>query len=350
MTEPKTIKPKQIPRVLTVARKTGDVPFFCGPPGCGKSQITAQWARGQANGEDFGFGFESLYLTDLDPTDLRGMPFPDRETQTVEWFSSGLLPLEGNDAFPEAGLLLLDDYPQALPAMQAAARQIILDRRIGGKALKPGWICCLCGNRDEDRAATHRMPSHVVSALNIFQIDPQDVDGWIAYAKSQQFAVEVIAFLKFRPKLLHAFDPKSKEKQYPCYRAWERVSRGLQAEIPQELELAHVEAALGLAAASEFVAFLRTWRTLPNISLILTDPEHAEVPGQGQESAIYATALALARRCDEINFKAILTYANRLPIEFADLLKNDCVEHYKELPVEPEFMEWNKAHLQRAWL
>ncbi|MDB5269694.1 MAG: ATPase associated with various cellular, 3, partial [Hymenobacter sp.] len=90
-----------------------------GAPGIGKSSIVAQAAARH------GFEFIDVRLSQLAPTDLRGLPVADTEAGVSRWLAPEFLPREGQ------GVLFLDELNLAPPVMQGMAQQLILDRKVG---------------------------------------------------------------------------------------------------------------------------------------------------------------------------------------------------------------------------
>ena len=78
---------------------------------------------------------------------------------------------------------------------------------------------------------------------------------------------------------------------------------------------------MGTGAATEFSAFLRMFRELPNIDPILLNPLQEPVPENA--AAQYAVASALAHCASDTNFDRICLYLNRLPAEFRVLCVRD---------------------------
>src|SRR5438046_1207387 len=97
-----------------------------GPPGIGKSSVVAQVAS------ERGLQFIDLRLSQLAPTDLRGLPVP--ENGVSRWFPPEFLPREGS------GVLFLDELNMAPPTLQGIAQQLILDRRVGLYSVPEGWF------------------------------------------------------------------------------------------------------------------------------------------------------------------------------------------------------------------
>ena len=163
-----------------------------------------------------------------------------------------------------------------------------------------------------------------------FEVDLQEWSEWAIQAAVRP---EVIAFLRFRPELLSAFDRDA--NAFPSPRSWEFVSRILDALDSQpnpSVEHEVIVGAVGTGAATEFSGFLRprtAWvyrtdtmfRELPNIDAILLNTAQESVPDNA--AAQYAVASALARCASDTNFDRICIYLNRLPTEFRVLCVRD---------------------------
>jgi MoxR-like ATPase len=92
-----------------------------GPPGVGKSDMIRQ------TGERHGAPVIDIRLSQMEPSDLRGIPF--RNGEFVEWAAPAILPDE--ERHGGEGILFLDEINSAPPSVSAAAYQLILDRRLG---------------------------------------------------------------------------------------------------------------------------------------------------------------------------------------------------------------------------
>ncbi|MFN3785937.1 MAG: AAA family ATPase, partial [Thiothrix sp.] len=112
-----------------------------GPPGVGKSQIIAQV------GQRHNAPVIDIRLSQMEPSDLRGIPF--RDGGLVEWAIPSMLPDEKRHG--EVGILFLDEITSAVPSVSAAAYQLILDRRLGDYRVPDGWAIFAAGNRQGDR-------------------------------------------------------------------------------------------------------------------------------------------------------------------------------------------------------
>jgi len=298
-----------------------------GPPGVGKSEIVAQIAKEL-----------DLELTDvravlLDPVDLRGLP-KINDDGMAHWCPPAFLPKDGK------GILFLDELNAAPPLVQAACYQLILDRKLGEYVLPEEWVILAAGNRETDRAVTSRMSSALANRFVHIYFDV-DVNDWIDWALGNGITTELIAFIRFRPELLHSFDPKKNEKAFPTPRSWEFVSDVLQAGSSNiEYELA--SGIVGEGASTELMAFLKIYRNLPNPDVILLDPSAGEIPQD--PATLYAICGSLANKASDQNFGRVVEYSNRLPDEFSVLLIRDAVKRDNQLSLTRAFIEWTSVH------
>lgn len=241
-----------------------------GPPGIGKSSIVADVARQR------GMQLVDLRLSQLAPTDLRGLPVA--ENGVSRWFPPEFLPTEGR------GILFLDEINMAPPAMQGIAQQLILDRQVGSYRVPEGWFIWAAGNRKADRAAVFEMPSALANRFIHLDLAP-DLDSFKAWGLRAGVGEQVLAFLAFRPTLLHQID--AQRPAWPSPRSWAMADRLRGAGLS-------VEPAVGPAAAGEFEAFCCIYGKLPELNAILAGKSKAAFPDEA--SARYATVLGLIVR------------------------------------------------------
>ena len=244
-----------------------------GTPGIGKSSIVGQTA------EKHGLEMIDLRLSQLAPTDLRGLPVA--ENGVAKWFPPEFLPTSGK------GILFLDEINMATPAMQGIAQQLILDRQVGNYRVPDGWFIWAAGNRKSDRAAVFEMPSALANRFIHLDIAP-DFDSFRSWGLNQNLNEQILAFLAFRPTLLHQID--AQRPAWPSPRSWVMAHELHRAELS-------VEPAVGVAAAGEFDAFCAVYQNLPDLEPILTGKSKASFPAE--PSARYATVLGLIIRADD---------------------------------------------------
>ena len=323
--------PSQIVSSLHTLLSIRQPVFLWGAPGVGKSQVVAAVAK------SMGYALRDIRAVLLDPVDLRGIPRITAEGAT-EWCAPSFLPSASD---PEKGILFLDELNSAPPLVQAACYQLILDRRIGEYVLPDGWVVVAAGNREKDRAVTHRMPTALSNRMVHLEFDVS-LDDWLAWAVSSGIRPEVTAFLQFRPRLLHDFDPQSASRAFASPRSWAFVSSILAASPAADVEYGLYRGTVGDAAAAEFMGFLGVWRELPSVSEILAAPLTERVPTE--PAALYAICEALASQASLQTMPAVVEYLNRLPVEFGVLCIKQAVCRDTAVVESPAFSEWAQAH------
>jgi hypothetical protein len=276
-----------------------------GSPGVGKSQIVAEVAR------DLEYEFLDVRASQLDPVDCRG-------------------------------ILFLDELTSAPQLTQAACYQLVLDRKLGEYSLPPDWVVIAAGNRVADRGVHFPMPRPLRNRFMHLDLDT-DVQEWCQWAIRSNIRPEIIAFLRFKPDLLH--QPATLDANaWPTPRSWEMASRvlGATGNGNSDLEFELLSGTVGEGAAGELTAFLRLYRELPAIDQIFLHPDRAPVPAE--PSAQYAVATAIGRYVTDQSFGRAITYLNRLPVEFKVLAMRDATHRDPSLCQTPEFVAFGVEH------
>jgi AAA domain (dynein-related subfamily) len=267
------VTPQELGTYLTtlLEQRVTHAVMIWGPAGIGKSSIVAQVAT------NHGIDMVDVRLSQLAPTDLRGLPVPDGEIS--RWLPPEFLPRSGS------GILFLDELNMAPPTMQGVAQQLILDRRVGSYRVPDGWYVWAAGNRKEDRASVFEMPAPLANRFLHLDVEA-DLSSFLAHGSEAGLDDRIAAFLAFRPQLVHALD--AKRPAWPSPRSWMMASRLLAAGLD-------IAPAIGEAAAGEFTGFLSVYASLPNLDALL-DGDGAAVPFPEEPSARYALVLGLSSR------------------------------------------------------
>lgn len=321
------MKPSRISEAIKVCINAKQPAFIWGPPGVGKSDVIAQIAK------ELKCTLVDIRAVLLDPVDLRGLP--RIENGEAVWSPPSFLP-KGKGKY----LVFLDELNAAPPLVQAACYQLVLDRKIGDYELPKDAVVIAAGNREGDRAVTSRMPSALANRFVHLDFDV-DVDDWVSWGLSNGVRTEVLAFQRFRPALLHAFDPQKNEKAFPTPRSVTFLSRLMDA-CNGEIDYDLAKGVVGEGYAAEFIGFLKIFKSLPDPDMVLMAPAKAEIPTD--PATLYAICGALARKASEQNMKNLVVYANRLPVEFSVLLVRDCIVRDEKLLKTRAFIEWTSAH------
>ncbi len=323
------MKPSQLLKVLEVAIENRHPLLIVGPPGIGKSDIVAQCCAAA--------GVELLVFHPVisDPTDFKGLPFAHNG-------EADFLPFGDLKALITASrptVAFLDDLGQAPASVQAAAMQLLLARRIANHRVSDRITFLAATNRMGDRAGVQGVlepvKSRFVSIINL----AADVDDWLRWAAGAGMPEVLRSFIRFRPTLLSAFAPARSLTNSPTPRtvafAGTILNSGYGSEVSDEM----ISGACGEAFLAEFRGFLRARKGLPSVDRILARPKTARVPKKAEQ--LYALVGAVSCRAEAKNFSRILTYAGRIPAEFAALLIKDCLFYRPELADDPAFREWS---------
>lgn len=285
-----------------------------GPPGIGKSSVVAQVA--QANEMDF----VDLRLSQLAPTDLRGLPVP--KDGISYWYPPEFLPRAGR------GILFLDEVNMAPPTLQGIAQQLILDRQVGSYQVPPGWFIWAAGNRKEDHAAVFDMPSPLANRFIHLDV-AAELDSFREYAIEAEIHEHVLAFLAYRPNLLHAVD--AQRPAWPSPRTWEMASALYRADLP-------VDVAVGEAAGAEFRSFAGLYTRLIKLDVVLRgDGDKLVFPTE--PSVRYATVVGLGLRAKtaEQALNALSWTVAGAPAEWTQLLMTHLVGQMRHCGAMGEF-------------
>lgn len=299
-----------------------------GPPGIGKSNVVAQFAARK------NIPLNDIRTILLDPVDLRGLPWVDKEKNKAMSAIPDFLPDPDDKG---EGILFLDELTSAPKQVQGALYQLILDRKIGEYKLPDGWHIIAAGNRMTDRGVTTRMPTPL--ANRFYHIDMEvSFDDWMEWANSSELgniAPEIKSFLRFKPSFLHDFDATSDAVAFPTPRSWEITSK---MSEDGKMDFERAKGIVGEGVAGEFLAFLRVWKNLPNPDQVIMNPTKAEVPTD--PATLFALMGALANRASETNFDNVATYAARVPVEFQVILVRDAIQRDPAIVTTPAFGEW----------
>lgn len=238
--------------------------FLWGPPGIGKSDIVAQVAKKIGN-----CLLIDLRLALLEPTDLRGYPFRNPETNQMEWAPPTELPSPELAAQYDHIILFLDELNSAPPSVQAAAYQLILNRRIGQYQLPDNVRIVAAGNRETDRGVTYRMPAPLANRFR-HCVMTYHFEDWRNWALSNNVHVDVIGYLSYAESDLFDFNPKTASQAFATPRSWTFVSGMLAVPEFETADLfeqkAEIAGAVGDGMASKFVEHRR-------VAAWLSDPK-----------------------------------------------------------------------------
>lgn len=316
-----------------------------GSPGIGKTDIVKQACKSVRAGLTISHPVVS------DPTDYKGLPFPEGDHASFLPFGDLKQLIEAKKSL----VFFLDDLGQAQVSVQAAAMQLLLGRRINGHKVSDKVTFIAATNRRQDKAGVQGILEPVKSRfISIVELE-KDVDDWVRWALKNDMPTDLIAFIRFRPDLLNDFKPTADLINSPCPRTVAAVGTMIMDGLFEEFGEVGVSdnhstgqvyeiisGAVGEAFAAEYLAFRRLYRELPDIEYIIMHPETADVPQD--PATLYAICGALAKKSGENNFDNIITYAERIQPEFQVFLVRDATALNANLMKTRAFNKWAVSH------
>lgn len=324
------MKPSLIAATIEARIKSGvkRAIYLEGDPGAGKTQIVSQIAK------RLGIGFKPIHAPLMQPEDY-GLPLPNKARTAIDFIVPAYkFPIEGSDC-PDEGILLIDELPQAGNEGQKILANVLQEREIHGKYLKPGWHIICTGNKMANRAGANRLLSHLRNRMTTYEYEV-DLNDWTVWALDNGVKPEVVSFIRFRPNLLMDFDPQREINPTP--RAWtEGVSANL-GVVPDEAEFDTFKGDVGEGAAAEFRGFLKIYRKLPSPDVALMDPLGTDVPTD--PATLYAMAGAIASRATRENFDRVIAYAERMPPELTVVVVRDAYQRDKTITASAAYTRW----------
>jgi len=259
--------------------------FLWGPPGIGKSELVESITK------ELGGFMIDLRLGQMEPTDIRGIPFYNKEKNIMEYAPPGDLPDEEFASKYPVVVLFLDEMNSAPASVQSAAYQLILNRRVGKYKLPDNVVMVAAGNRESDKGVTFRMPTPLANRF-IHQEMRVDFASWLVWAVENKINKDVVGYLSFAKQDLYDFDAKSSSRAFATPRSWSFVSEMLDDDIDDvDTTMNLVAGTVGEGLAVKFMAHRKVASRMPNPADILsgkvTDLDVKEV------SAMYSLVISM---------------------------------------------------------
>jgi hypothetical protein len=264
MSETRQVTSVQARRSILKAFKHKRPLFLWGPPGIGKSELVADVTQ------ELGGFMIDLRLGQMEPTDIRGIPFYNKESGKMDWAEPVDLPSqELADKYPIV-VLFLDEMNSSAPSVQAAAYQLILNRRVGKYHLPDNVVMVAAGNRESDKGVTYRMPTPLANRF-IHQEMKTDFASWQDWAVNHNIHKDIIGYLGSNKQDLYDFDPKSSSRAFATPRSWSFVSEILSEDDGDEDTITNlISGTIGEGLAIKFNAHRKVSGRMPRPEDILS--------------------------------------------------------------------------------
>ena len=257
MSDTRTVTSVQARKSILTAFKVKRPIFLWGPPGIGKSELVEGITK------DLGGVMYDLRLGQMDPTDIRGIPFYNKENGKMDWAAPIDLPDAETAAQYPVVVLFLDEMNSAPASVQSAAYQLILNRRIGKYVLPDNVVIVAAGNRESDKGVTFRMPTPLANRF-LHQEMKVDFASWQEWAVQHNEHKDVVGYLSFAKQDLYDFDAKSSSRAFATPRSWHFVSQLLEDEsLDDDTAMNLIAGTVGEGLAVKFMAHRKIAGRMP---------------------------------------------------------------------------------------
>ena len=279
--------------------------------------------------------------TTMDPVDM-GIPYIENgicKRAIPSW-----LPTQDNT------IMVIEELPDAPVSMQCAFYQLVLERKLGDYTLPKGAYVCATGNRAEDGGNYNQPPAPLLNRFLHINLE-SSFDSWKDWAIngdnlkvelvapkpiSQSIRPEIIGFFEFRKELLVA-QPNKSEFAFCTPRSVEMLSRIMDQQPDADIAGELINGCIGQGTGTEFLGFMRIWRSLPNISAIEASPSWTwTMPFSLSEC--YATTTYLSSNWNPTNSGALCEYIQRMAPEYGCLFLRDINQRKPESITVPSVM------------
>lgn len=327
------LSPKALPSVM-----------LWGPPGVGKSQAVRQIAKNIEVESGKHVEVTDVRLLLFNPIDLRGIPVASEDRTLAVWLKPKIFQMDDSDDV--VNILFLDEISAAPQSVQAAAYQITLDRVVGEHKLPDNCIVIAAGNRVTDKSVSFKMPKALANRLLHIEIEGS-FESWRKWAVHSGINSKVLGYLSFRNDRLFGFDATNDDLAFPTPRSWEMVSSLLNNVMDDVVKMYPMIAGLiGSGPAIEFRTWCSVYNDLPAMDDVFSGKTMGVPKGTDAMYALVSsmTAYASEHRNDIIAIGNSLSYAKRLPADFAELL----IQNYRDFEKDyesflrsvPEYMDY----------
>lgn len=318
--------------------------LFHGPPAIAKTEGITQLAL------DTGMNL-SLWLPYSNPTDMYGIPFVNVSEQTMEWsIPAEIKRIREFDSRGIATMLFVDEITRGTSMVQNVLMSVIHDKRAGEHRL-PDSCRIIAACNDDGPGITRLSPAMTSRFATHLYIGP-DADSFLNHAAANGFHHSVIGYIRNQTEAgntaaLYDYEQASIAPGWPNYRSWKSVSDMLNAGLPERLEGAAFEGAIGQRETRAFVGYLMLARNAISIDDILANPATARIPDD--TGLLFAASRMLIRSAEQANMTEVMTYLNRLPDEYSIYAVRTLAELEKNgkktgVTSNPAFAQWAIKH------
>ncbi len=242
--------------------------------GVGKTSAFQQCAQ------ELGIGYMGLYAAAMEGPDFMGLPDKDREKGITRYLAPQFLPTVNaveQGFFPPKGLLVLEEINRVPTDTISVLYPLLLERRINGHSLAPGWKIGVTMNPDTLNYSVNSLDDAMLDRFVSIEITA-NLEDYTAYSLKNDPCDDVLAYLTACPDMLlrikKAADSTATTKS-PTPRGWTRTQQLLNhCSLPENLMQELISGILGPETTASFYGYLKNRAyAIPSAAALLRDYE-----------------------------------------------------------------------------
>lgn len=247
-------------------------------------------------------------------------------------------------------LCFLDDVGMGQTRDQTAQMQF-LRGKVQGRNVPGNVRFISCTNDKTDKAGVTGIIEPFKSSHGTIIHAETDAEYWVELAEQSIFECrpDVVAHIRANPHELDQFNPTTDLVNCASPRQWVEAAKGLTICEKVNADIyttkAVFEGSIGSASCTTFFNFKSMVETCATPSVILADPEGANVPDNA--SLMYAVCLAVSNIVDDKDkAKKAMRYGRRMPAEFETIMVRQLCQKIEGLKASNEYTNYVSRHAE----
>lgn len=174
----------------------------------------------------------------------------------------------------DKAIIFLDELSAAVPEVQNAALQLVLDRRVGEYDVPPFTPMVAAGNRESDGAFVSPMSAPLCNRFVHLRLVPS-LDDWMEWAMINRVNPEILGYLQWKKSSrLFQWNPDAMadgDCGFPTPRSWSKLSEQMVGihSLPVAVQDSVITGFVGKSVGHEFIQYRKVCELLPSTDDIL---------------------------------------------------------------------------------
>jgi MoxR-like ATPase len=332
---------EQIGRAMLVCF-AADIPCaIWGGTGMGKS------TKGRETSAKLDWRYYDCRLSDKEPSDLGGIPFPvdgPDGTKRCGYLMPDLLPFDCD----EKAVIAFDEVDRCPDQVQNVAIQLVLDRSINGHKLSPNARIVMMGNGATDIGTTELNEAFRTRCCHLYAESQSQgaLDSYLEWASENDVSPAMQSFARYRNEVWNGTEgevpelAKANKRTFDMADRLYRIAKAMKIRTDDILP-ALLAGCVGENAANELVGWYDLHEKAPTLDEIAMNPEKCRLPGE--LGIFFALGVTIAKHIAN-NGRDLLplfaTYIARWPEEQAGFAFDECIRSNPKIAACKVYAAW----------